>query len=117
MNIQMFTNSIIYVMSDPFFWPSMSFTTMVGIFIGAVIHDGDTKQLNNTLLSLAAYGTLILVTNLTRVLPLVGNSINPAKPLASIATTLLVSIFYLLGLFIGVKLVEHARHKVLIKRL
>ena len=38
-------SEIIYVISDSFFLPSMAFTTMLGIFIGAVIYDGDLNVL------------------------------------------------------------------------
>ena len=42
--ITLIYKAAIYVMSDPFFWPSMAFTTLVGIFVGAVIHNGDMHR-------------------------------------------------------------------------
>jgi hypothetical protein len=102
-------SAILYVSSDPFFWPSMGITTMIGIFIGAVIYNGDVTEVKKMIASLICYAVLISTVNLTRVLPdlpIVANS----KPLGSIITIFIVTIFYLLGTFIGVKITKKA-HK------
>jgi hypothetical protein len=104
------TQAFIYVVTDSFFFPSMAFVTMVGIFIGAVIYDGNMRDLKKMLVSLICYGVLIAMVNLTRVIPQLPVT-TPDKlhqPLASIETMLLVTIFYLLGTFVGVEVVKYA---------
>ena len=106
---------VLYVISDPFFLPSMAFTTMLGIFIGAVIYDGNFKQVKRMLLSLFCYASLIVTVTLTRVIPRVSAGILTIHPYAQIITIIGVTIFYLLGVFIGVKIIiaTHRRKVVL----
>lgn len=100
--------SLYYVTSDFYFWPSMTFTTMVGIFIGAVIYDGDLKQIGKALVAISSYILLLTTANLTRVIPEINVVVNPYKPIAGIVTMVIVTIFYLLGMFLGVLITKHA---------
>lgn len=102
-----------YVMSDPFFIPSMAFTVMVGIFIGAVIYNGDVKEIKKALVALSSYIILISAVNLSRTIPqiLVVEAVNRQKPLASVVTTFLVSLFYLAGMAWGIRIVKKAHNK------
>jgi hypothetical protein len=104
--------SYLYVISDPFFWATMSFTTMTGIFIGAVIYNGDVGQIKKFIASLGCYIILILSVNLSRIISQIeyDQPIVSPQPFASIVTIILVTIFYLLGMAIGVLLVKRA-HK------
>ena len=106
--IDLIYQAILYVTGDLFFWPSMAFTTMVGIFIGAVVYDGDTKQIQKFLVSLFSYVVILLTVNLTRVIPEIQIASVPHKQIAAAVTTLVVTLFYLLGMTLGVKLVKHA---------
>jgi len=99
-----------YVTSDFYFWPSMTFTTMVGIFIGAVIYDGDVREVRKGLIALASYVLLLATVNLTRVIPEIGAASVPYKPIAGIVTMILVTVFYLFGMWLGVKITKRA-HK------
>ena len=103
-------SSILYVAHDPFFWPSMAFTTMVGVFIGAIIYDGNTTEVKKMIASLMCYAILIMTVNATRVIPLLQASTNGVlhQPFASIVTIATVTIFYLLGTFIGVRITKKA---------
>ena len=110
--ITLLTMAFNYVTSDPYFLGSMSFTVIIGIYIGAVIHNGDLKQFGKTLLSLFCYSSLILMVNLTRIIPQIKPAtLNPSvsnQPFASVVTVFLVTAFYLMGMFLGVKLVKYA---------
>ena len=110
--IEVVGGTINYVVRDMFFWPAMAFTTTIGIFIGAVIYDGLLEDIKKMVLSLSVYGLIIATVNLTRVIPHMGNGdvTDPTKPLASVVTLILVTAFYLLGMYIGVRMVNKA-HK------
>ena len=110
--IEVVGGTINYVIWDTFFWPAMAFTTTIGVFIGAVIYDGLLDEIKKMVLSLTVYGLIIATVNLTRIVPHLSNGdvTDPTRPLASIATLLLVTIFYLLGMYIGVRMVNKA-HK------
>jgi hypothetical protein len=103
--------SFFYIISDPFFWPSMAFTTMVGIFIGAVIYDGIVSEVKKMIASLACYAMLIITVNLTRVVPLIPQAIKGTEHqlFASVETMALVTAFYLLGTYLGVRITKKAQ--------
>ena len=105
-----FLLSLSYVISDPFFWPSMAFTTMIGIFLGAVVYDGELNQVRKFIISLFFYVILLITVNLTRAFPDIMVISEPYKPLSSTVTTLIITLFYLLGVFLGVYIVKRA-HK------
>jgi len=108
--IDLIIATLVYVTNDPFFWPSMAFTTMMGIFIGAVIYNGDVTQVRKMILSLSSYAALIISVNLSRVIPDIAKVAQPFKPVAFLAATVMVTFFYLLGTGLGVHLVKRA-HK------
>jgi hypothetical protein len=108
--INIIWQSIIYVTSDPWFIPSMAFTVMVGLFIGAVFYDGNTTEIRKFIGAMASLVVLIIMVNLTRAIPQIPYSIFPYKPIASATTTIIVSGFYLFGMGLGVFLVRKA-HK------
>lgn len=102
--------TINYVIWDTFFWPSMAFTTTIGVFIGAVIYDGLLNDIKKMILSLTIYAIIIATVNLTRIVPQfdVNTIIDPSRPFASTITLILVTVFYLLGMYIGVAMVNKA---------
>jgi len=105
------SQEILYIIKDPFFLPSMTFVTMIGVFIGAVLYDGEIKQLKRMLLSLFCYAGLIVAVTLTRVIPRVKLGLITIHPYAQIITIFVVTIFYLLGTFVGVKIIKHTHNK------
>jgi uncharacterized membrane protein YfcA len=108
--INIIWQAVLYVTGDPFFWASMGFTTMVGLFIGAVIYDGQIDQIRKLVFSLLCYVALLVVVNLTRALPDIQLVTEPHKPIASAVTSIIITLFYLFGMYLGVKLVSRA-HK------
>lgn len=104
------TQAFVYITSDQYFWPSMAFTTMVGIYIGAVLYNGDVEQVRKGVIGIFSYATLLLITISSRVLPRISSTTPIYQPLASLETVVVVTLAYLLGMFIGVKIVKRA-HK------
>lgn len=102
--------SFVYVTLDMFFWPSMAFTTIIGIYIGAVTHNGSLLEIKKTIVSLICYLALITTVNLSRIFPQLLMYAPSKYPLASTVAITLVTIFYLFGMFLGVALVKKA-HK------
>jgi hypothetical protein len=105
-----------YITHDPYFWPSMSITSIVGVFIGAVVHNGDLRQARKTLVSLGFLVFLIIVVNVNRVLPQIGPETPPSHPFASVLTVLSVTLFYLIGMTLGILAVKKARGHIEIKQ-
>jgi hypothetical protein len=111
MNIVLLTIS--YVVGDPFFWMCMAFTTIIGIFIGAIIYDGNVEEVKRGIILLASYFCLITITNLTRIIPDISRVAvgSQQKPLGSIVASAFVTIFYLLGMAIGVQILKKVHKK------
>lgn len=99
-----------YVTNDSYFWISMSITTCIGIFIGAVLYDGLLNEVKKLVFSILSYAFLILMTNVSRIMPIINSgSVHDTKqPFAGTVTILFVTIFYLFGLWLGVYTVNKA---------
>lgn len=112
MNLFLLTSwaAFLYVTSDPFFWPSMTFTTLIGIFIGSVIYDGDVEQIRKAIIMLSSYVIMIILVTLTRVIDDITPSITQGKPFAGLITISIVTFFYLIGMLLGVVITKMA-HK------
>lgn len=110
--IHLFLASLCYIAADPYFAPSMAFTVLCGLFIGSVIYDGELEDVKKALVALGSYSALILLTNMFRIIPQLPTATNATSPqfLASTATTLVVTFFYLLGMYLGVAITRYA-HK------
>ncbi len=99
-----------YVTSDYYFLPSMAIVTMMGIFIGAIIYNGDVKEIRKATAVLLTYASLLIMVNYSRIIPLLSKSITNYQPLAGIMTIVFVTLFYGLGMSWGVYLTKVA-HK------
>lgn len=98
-----FCESMLYVMSDPYFLISVTTTVMIGIFLGATLYDGLLDRFAKALVSISAYGFLIMATISTRVIPAIGEELFKVHhPFSGVATILLVTFFYFLGMTLGV---------------
>ena len=104
--------TLLYVTSQHYFWPSMAFTVMIGIYIGAVVYDGVLREVKKLCLSLFVYMSLLLIVNLTRVIPqTVGKDLPKlVSGYSQSVTIVLVTVFYFLGMYLGVRMVNKA-HK------
>jgi hypothetical protein len=90
----------------------MGFTTLIGLFIGSVIYDGDMKEMKKALITLGSYCIMIMISNVTRVIPQIPvTTPNKLHQLfASVTTLAIVTVFYLFGMFLGVYITKKA-HK------
>ena len=109
--INLIAQSFNYVVGDTYFWPSMTFTTLVGIFISAVIYDGNLEQVKKGLFAIFSYVMLLITVTATRVIDEIPIAPVPYKPIAGLVTTFIVTAFYLFGMWIGVRIVKHARQE------
>jgi len=105
-------SSLEYVINNDYFWVSMAMTTTIGVFIGSVLYDGVLKEVKKVMVVMLSYTLMIVTTNSARILPIInsGNAHSINQPFAGIATTILVTVFYILGMWLGVKITNHA-HK------
>lgn len=102
-------NSFIYVMSDGFFWPSMAITAMIGTFIGSTVYGGCVAEMKKMILSLFIYAGIIITVTSERIFPSLMDGVSRVhNPFAGISTILLVTLFYLLGMYLGVCITKHA---------
>lgn len=104
--MDIWTHAIAYVISDPYFWPSMALTAIVGMYVAAAIYDGETEQIKKVFIVLLSYAALIVMTTYARIsgeIDFVRHAIpgNEFKPVAGIVTTLIITLFYVFGMAIG----------------
>lgn len=92
--------AIIYVYGANYFWQSMAYTTISGLFIGATFYRDHLNQVYRATVAIGFYATAIALTSLNRVSELSGVEITPMA-FASHATIIFVTGFYLFGLIIG----------------
>lgn len=100
--------SIKYIVGDYYFIPSMGVVAMMGIFIGAIIYNGDVKEIKKGLAVLLTYASLLVMANISRILPILSYTRNTYQPLAGMATIGFVTIFYFLGMILGVLITKKA---------
>jgi surface polysaccharide O-acyltransferase-like enzyme len=106
------SETITYIVNQDFFWASMGFTTLIGIFIGSVIYDGDMQQMKKGLIALGSYCLMLVISTSTRIIPQIYTTA-PEKTyqlFAGMTTITIVTFFYLLGMFLGVVITKKA-HK------
>lgn len=105
-------NNIAYITGAPFFWQLMAVTTIIAMFIGAMLHNGDFKGLRKHILSLGAYVLMLLTTTIARVTPIYFakkhefTPENLAQIWANPITIFFLTFFWFFGLFWGVCLVN-----------
>lgn len=100
-----------YISQAPFFWASMGMITGIGMFIGSIIHNGDVNSMVKTIVTLIVYVTLLTSMNITRIYDVyckVGIE-NPTIAFGGVLTTLVVSLFYIMGMYIGVVITKRVR--------
>jgi prepilin signal peptidase PulO-like enzyme (type II secretory pathway) len=112
MIIDLILKAIVYIANDPFFWPAMGLTVTAGIFIGASIFDGSTSQLKKGVITLGFYMVLIMLVDLTRIIPKIPNASieNRHQAIAGVTTILIVTMFYFIGMLAGVLITKKVHH-------
>ena len=99
--------SIKYVTGDQFFWIAMSLTTCSGIYIGAILYDGILDEVKKAAVVITSYTALLLSVNLPRILSVLANTAihDTYQPFAGTVTIMFVTLFYVLGMILGVRIV------------
>ena len=104
-------DTLLYVINGQSFWLSMGCTSAVGVFIGALLYNGDLKLLQKGILTIGIYVFFLLHTTFVRLLGTRNVPIFERAPqsTASIVTILLVTLFYIFGMFIGVAVLSYTK--------
>lgn len=100
--------SFTYVVFAPFFWQAMALVTIISMFVGVLVYNGDLGKLGKTTMTIITYGGMIMLTSITRIYSYTQFSFAQmlqGQGLAGPMTILIVTIFYLIGLYLG--LVAH----------
>lgn len=113
-------SAIQYVISGHLFWASMGFTTAIAMFIGALVYDGEVPKAKRGIVSVLTYGFILCWTTVSRVVPIYFERIatedparlqmNQGQIFANPVTIGFVTLFWVLGIYLGVKLI-HRQHK------
>lgn len=98
--------SIQYVINAPYFWQTMFSTSLCSVFLGATLYNGDLAKLAKGMITIIPYTILLIAVNIIR---LTSNPINnPVLAYAGVITIFFLTIFYILGLILGVEVVKLA---------
>lgn len=109
--------SVSYVINAPFFYSSMGMTAATSIFIGAAMYNGELKPASKGILAVLSYAILLLITTLPRVFDRLNNSElafsqeRTSMAYAGAITIFFLTIWYILGILIGVYTVQRAHKK------
>lgn len=97
-------DTISYVIQAPYFWLSMGFTTATAMFVGVLLYDGNMKQVGKGAFGIGSYAFFLMFTTIPRVYSRFPNIAPGNFPMAfaGTATILFVTLFYMLGLLLGV---------------
>jgi uncharacterized membrane protein YfcA len=100
-----------YISQAPFFWGSMGMITGIGMFIGSIIYNGDVNSMVKAIVTLFVYITLLTSMNITRIYDVYYNIgiQDPARAFGGILTSLVVSSFYIFGMYLGVFITKKVR--------
>ena len=112
MRTDIFVNATNYVVGDQHFWLSMALTSMISMYVGSVVYNGDLKEIKKGLVAVGAYAGILAITNAWRIIPSLANLPSEVShlPLAGIITLTFVSIFYIFGMFLGVSITKYAHN-------
>lgn len=102
--------TINYVTNAPFFYQTMGITAATSIFVGASIYNGDVKNLSKGIITLGTYCFLLVLMTITRVVSNL-NIETPYKAYASLVTIIFLTIWYILGMVVGVYIVQKSRKR------
>lgn len=105
--IELLVNVFSYISEAPFFWGAMGFTTALGMFVGALIYDGELTEASKGIVSVISYACMIVWMNLTRIANVLGPNLDvghtrTGMAFAGTATVVAVTLAWLLGMFLGV---------------
>lgn len=107
-------NSFIFVANQNMFYLAMGLTTSIAMFVGASIYNGNFEQAKKGVFAVGSYGTMLAWTIFSRVLP---NAIernfvySDGRAFAGLVTIIYVTIFWMLGIGMGVTVYKWTKKK------
>lgn len=114
--IEVMLQTIVYVSSAPYFYSLTGMTIATAMFIGATVYNGELKQASKGVVTIAGYTIFMLLMISSRVVNTLSLStaINHTEyqAWAGIATVIISSIEYIIGMLLGVFVSQQAKHKV-----
>lgn len=85
----------------------MGLTTSIALFIGVLLYDGNTENTKKGMIATLSYGSMLLFTTFVRILPMAIEQnfvFKNAQPLAGIATIIFITVFWVIGVVLGVNI-------------
>lgn len=107
-------SSINYITSASFFYPTMGMTAAASIFLGAAFYNGEIRQMWKAIIVITTYAALLLLTITSRVVESLGNPEIPHNTHLAYASTITIfflTIYYILGIIIGVYTVQRVKRR------
>lgn len=104
--------TILYVTGAPNFWLAMGMTTATAMLIGALIWDGNLRQVTKAIVTLGSYVIMLiwlLIDRIANVIPARSLEVNEFT-YAGIFSIIITSFFWILGIELGV-LIFNRRYK------
>lgn len=105
--------SAIFVFQADFFYQAMALVTIIAIMVGSIIYNGDVAMAKKAVISIVAYGGMIVLTNISRIVSigLIGpqQTMNQGQAFNGTTTVIYVTIFYLIGITLGVWMHRRSR--------
>lgn len=93
-------NTLLHIISTPYFWQSLGFVTAISMFISPVLYNGNYKMATKTIVVTFGYGALVGLINYFHLAQLEGKTSDLwLQPLIILG---FVGLAYILGLYIGV---------------
>lgn len=107
--------SMIYVAQADYFYQAMASVTIIAMFIGSLLYNGDLNQLKKAMLTIFSYGGMISLTNVARIITSTAgvrrHLMADGQAFNGTTTVIYVTLFYMLGVGLGVLVHKRARNK------
>lgn len=111
---ELFMETILYIIRAPYFFQSFGFSIATAMFIGASIYNGDVTKLTKGIVTVVSYAFFLLLITFSRIID-VGMSengfTNPIQAHAGVFTIIIMTIAYVLGMYMGVITLKITRKK------
>lgn len=96
-------DSFMYVSGGFFFWQAMALVTIIAMFIGSIVYNGDIDLAKKATLVLSSYAGMLVFTTLARIYDSTFFLLTDyRRAYAGVITTICITLFYITGIFLGV---------------
>ena len=106
MNFIILAHTLKYITSAPYFWVSMGMVASVSVFVGAIIFDGDIPTASKGIVGVISYVFFLIQVQVTRVNDTISKTLKNGNFdymfHAATFSIIVVTLFWILGIFIGV---------------